>query len=134
MVDLYGEVHLDHEMFAAWLKTEAPCAVVLLQYAREIDHEELRGGITPDAIWDLCCRTLARPCDDKPLGSRELAQIIVHWLDEGEVPAPMCDLIYTIGMIEDLRQRGKTIANEDDEALMKSRWVRQLLHQEINQQ
>jgi hypothetical protein len=55
MVDLNGEVHLDHEMFAAWLKTEAPCAVVLLQYAREIDHEELRAGITPDAIWDLCC-------------------------------------------------------------------------------
>jgi hypothetical protein len=44
----------------------------------------------------------------------------------------MCDLIYTIGMIEDLRQRNKTIANEDDEGLMKSRWVRQLLHQEID--
>ena len=79
-----------------------------------------------------CCRTLARPCDDKPLGTRELAQSIVFWLDEGQVPAPMCDLIYTIGMIEDLRQRNKTIANEDDEGLMKSRWVRQLLHQEID--
>ena len=44
----------------------------------------------------------------------------------------MCDVIYTIGMVEDLRRRGKTIVTAEDEALMKSRWVRQLLHQELD--
>jgi hypothetical protein len=130
-IDLDGEVHLDRDMFAAWLKTDAPCASVLLQYARISLSDELRGDNSPDSIWDLICRDLGRPCDDKPLGSRELAQSIVFWLDEAKVPAQMCETLYTIGMVEDIRQRGKTVVTDDDEVLMKSRWVRNLLELEL---
>ena len=129
-MDLTGEVLLDREMFTVWLNFGAPCAGVLLHYAREQLAAE--GGVVPDAVWDLCCRTLARPCDDKPLGSRELAGSIVFWLDDGSVPAAMWADLYTMAMIDDLRQRGKTLVTDDDEQAMKSRWVRQLLHQEMD--
>ena len=122
---------LNRELFASWLQSEAPCASVLLRYAQEQLSDQLRGSITPDAIWDVVCRVLERPCDDKPLGSWELAQSIVYWLDEGEVPAKMCQTLYTIGMVEDLLQRGETVATAEDEVLMKSRWVRNLLELEL---
>ena len=122
---------LNRELFASWLQSEAPCASVLLQYAQEQLSDQLRGSITPDAIWDVVCRVLERQCDDKPLGSWELAQSIVYWLDEGEVPAKMCQTLYTIGMVEDLLQRGETVATAEDEVLMKSRWVRNLLELEL---
>ena len=122
---------LNRELFASWLQSEAPCASVLLRYAQEQLSDQLRGSITPDAIWDVVCRVFERPCDDKPLGSWELAQSIVYWLDEGEVPAKMCQTLYTIGMVEDLLQRGETVATAEDEVLMKSRWVRNLLELEL---
>ena len=97
---------LNGELFASWLQSEAPCASVMLRYAQEQLSDQPRGSITPDAFWDIVCCVLERPCDDKPLDHWELAQCIVYWLDEGKVPAKMCQTLYSIGMVEDLLQRG----------------------------
>ena len=43
----------------------------------------------------------------------------------------MCQTLYTIGMVEDLLQRGETVATAEDEVLKKSRWVRNLLELEL---
>ena len=65
------------------------------------------------------------------MGSREIAQLLVYWFEERQLPAEMGDALYQ-GMLEDLRERKKTIETHDDEQAMKSRWVKQLVHQELN--
>ena len=136
-VDLSGEVRLDREVFTAWLhicqKTagRCPCAAALMRYAIDQQGMELRGAVAGDTAWELCCRILGHPEDTKSLGSREIAQLLVYWFEERQLPAEMSDAIYQ-GMLEDLRERKKTIETHDDEQAMKSRWVRQLLHQELD--
>ena len=64
---------------------------------------DLRGGVTSETAWELCCRNLSHPTDVRALGSTEVAQLLVYWLAT-ELPAPMHTLLYA-GMLADLEIR-----------------------------
>ena len=135
--DLSGEVRLERSVFSEWVdfganqSSQCPCAQAVMQYVEGQQGEELRGSVTGDTAWELCCRNLAREEPVHTLGTREVAQLIVYWLDEKALPWSMRDTIYK-GMQEDLEKRGKTVQTEADENAMKSRWVRQRVHGELD--
>ena len=74
---------------------------------------------------------LSLPPETKTLGSRDLAQLLVYWLDKKYVPEEMATTIYD-GMVPDLFDRGKRVETEGDETAMKCRWVKQLVHRELD--
>ena len=123
-------------MFCAWLElsdagqTPAtpplyPCADAVMYYARNQQGPDMRGGVTADTAWELCCRTLSELVDIHSLSSRALAQLLMYWPDGDEtspgspLPVAMREIIYG-GMLADLTERGKEIRSEADEAVMKS--------------
>ena len=146
--ELGGEVRVDRQMFGAWLELsdagqtpatppQYPCADAVMYYARNQQGPDMRGGVTADTAWELCCRTLSELVDIYSLSSRTLAQLLMYWLDGDEtspgsqLPVAMREIIYR-GMLADLTERGKEIRSEADEAVMKMRWVKQLLHGEFD--
>jgi hypothetical protein len=74
---------------------------------------------------------LSAAADCGVLGSAEVAQLLVYWLDEGQVPRQMQKAVYD-GMEADLLARGTTVQTEADEQSMKVRWVKQLIHGELD--
>ena len=136
-VDLDGEERVSCELFCAWVDlgrrsaAQCPCAAALLRYALDHQGAELRGAVAGDTAWELCCRLLSHPADVHTLGTRELAQLIVYWVEELQVPAEIGATLYN-GMVEELQARGKRVATEQDEQAMKSRWVKQLLSRELD--
>ena len=99
----------------------------------------MRGAVGPDTAWELCCRTLTLPDDAASIGTRTLANLVMYLLDgdpEGEtmtpqLPIQMRVVIYA-GMEDDLIARGKDIRTVSDEHAMKTRWVKQLIHRELD--
>ena len=88
------------------------------------------GGVTADAAWELCCRVLTRPENTAYLTSRDLAQLLVYWIDESPLPRQMQETAYA-DMKQDLDDRGKTCQTEQDEDSMKSRWLRLKIQNEL---
>ena len=113
-VDLSGEIHLEREVFVEWLDKgqqepqRTPCAVALMQLSIDKQSMDLRGAVSGDTAWELCCRILSKQDDAKTMGTRELAQLLVYNLEEHQLPLEMGTAIYD-GMREDLQKRGKTI-------------------------
>ena len=136
-VNLDGDVHMQQETFAAWFKGGAaspdkwPCAAVIHRYAVDQQGVDIRGAVSSDTAWELCCRTLSLRPEQNKLGTRDLAQLLVYWLEEGQVAASMKEIIYH-GMEADLRARGKRVETMDDEQLMKCRWLRLAIHAELD--
>ena len=91
-----------------------------MRYAMDHPGSDLRGAATGDTAWELCARLLSQPPDAKTMGTRDLAQLLVYWLDERQVPGEMYTLIYD-GMLADLQQRGKKVETNNDGQAMKSR-------------
>jgi hypothetical protein len=136
-VDLAGEVHLSQEVFVQWFNSGAStgtnhhCAAILNRYAVDQQGMDLRGGVTGDTAWELCCRLLSVPANVDKLATREIAQLIVYWLEEKQVPSQMGESVYQ-GMVEELQARGKRVETLEDEQLMKCRWIRQAIHWELD--
>jgi hypothetical protein len=102
-----------------------------LRYAIDQQSFDMRGGVGGETVWELCCRFLSHPLDARALGSSEVAQLLVYWLDEKQLPAQMYEAIFA-GMLAELETRGKTIVTQDDETGMKTRWVKQAIHGELD--
>ena len=92
----------------------------------------MRGSVASDTAWELCCRLLLLPTDAKFIGTRSAAQLIVYLEDLGGLPIQMRETLYS-GLLEELQQQGKTIVTKEDELSMKVRWIKQLLHRELDQ-
>ena len=135
-VDLTGEVRIDRKMFCTWLlaSREAsdpwPCAEAVWRDAIDVLEVDLRGAVTAESVWDLCCRHPPFLEDAESFGSRDLASLIVYWLDS-TLPGEMSASMY-VGALPELHQRGKTVQTDDDSMNMKLRWVKQLLHRELD--
>ena len=65
------------------------------------------------------------------LGTRDLAQLFVYWFTEGMLPDAIAQRVYT-GMVAELESRGKSVQTLADEQSMNERWVRQVLHRELD--
>jgi hypothetical protein len=136
-VDLDGEVHIPQETFALWYAsgetsaTLRPCAAVVCRYTMDQQGLDFRGSVSADTAWELCCRLLSLEPRQNKLGTRDLAQLLVYWLEEGHVPAQMAHMVYH-GMLADLQARNKSCVTEEDDQLMKCRWVRQAVHAELD--
>jgi len=136
-IQLHGGVSLTRDAFSHWMDSgarsaeEFPCAVVVMRYAIDQQGVDLRGGVASDTAWELCCRLLSAAADCGVLGSAEVAQLLVYWLDEGHVPRQMQKAVYD-GMEADLLARGETVQTEADEQSMKVRWVKQLTHGKLD--
>ena len=74
---------------------------------------------------------LNRAADTEALRSNDIAQLLVYLLDDGQLPGTLREEMY-MGMSSDLRERGKAVQTEHDELLMKTRWVKQRVHQELD--
>lgn len=136
-VDLSGEVHLSKEVFAVWFDsgatdgTQKPCASIVHRYALDQQGVDIRGSVSADTAWELCGRLLSlQPQQDK-FSTRDLAQLLVYWLEERQVPHQMGDAVYE-GMLADLSARSKRVETAEDEQLMKCRWIRQAIHLELD--
>ena len=137
--DLRGEVKLDRKMFAAWLERgkndphQYPCAAVIMQYAIRQQKEEMTiAEIIEDSAWELCSRELPNKEFATALGSGELAALVIYWLDEKQVAEEMRPGVYQ-GLVEEtLEVRGKTLQTDPDHSDMKSRWVKQKIHGELD--
>ena len=111
-VDLNGEVHVAQEVFDLWYasgETSAklrPCAAVVCRYTSDQQGIDFRGSVAADTAWELCCRLLSLQPEQHKIGTRDLAQLLVYWMEEGQVPAQMAHTIYD-GMEADLRSRNK---------------------------
>ena len=137
-VDLNGEVHVPKEVFDLWYasgETSAslrPCAALVCRYAVDQQGLDFRGSVSADTAWDLCCRLLSLQLEQNKIGTRALAQLLVYWLEEGQVPTQMAHAVYD-GMEADLHYRQKiNVSVDDDPLLMKCRWVRQAIHAELD--
>jgi hypothetical protein len=132
-VDLNGEVHMPKEVFTAWFESGAtstsrrPCAAIVHRYAWEQQGTDLRGSVSADTAWELCCRMLSFQPEQNKIGTRDIAQLVVYWLEERQVPVQMGDAVYD-GMLT----ANRTALTEEDEQLMKCRWVRQNIHAELD--
>jgi len=136
--DLTGDVRVTREVFCEWLASGAEQrgralvgATALMRYAVDQQGVDLRGDVSADTAWELCCRVLNRAADTEALRSNDIAQLLVYLLDDGQLPGTLREEMY-MGMLSDLRERGKTVQTENDELLMKTRWVKQRVHQELD--
>ena len=135
--DLKSEKHISQETFAAWFNgasvstAEHPCASVIHRYAVDQQGVDFRGAVSADTAWELCCRLLSLTPPQNKMSTRDLAQLLVYWLDEGQVPSVMRDALY-----QDMRQyshdKNEKWATEDDELRYKSRWLRWRIHDELD--
>ena len=73
-----------------------------------------------------------------PGGTSSVAQLAVYLIDSGSlsgsqpIPGSCDDIDIYRGMLEELASRGKRVETESDEMTMKSGWVKQLIHQELD--
>ena len=120
-VDLQGDVKIDRDTFRAWMDTETPlespsrCSNALKLWARNEQGMDIRGDVSGDTAWEMVCRLLTVTMDTPVLSSRDLAQVLVYLLDGGQPPQQMRSDIYQ-GAERDLKERGKTVQTENDEA------------------
>jgi len=136
-VDLNGEVHLSKEVFTVWfdscttIGTPKPCAAIVHRYALDQQGVDIRGSVSADTAWELCGRLLSlKPQQDK-VSTRDIAQLLVYWLEERQVPQQLGVAAYE-GMMTYLEARGKLPETGDDEQVMKCRWIRQAIHLELD--
>ena len=136
--DLTGDVRLTREVFCEWLGSTTEergsgraGATALMRYAVDQQGVDLRGDVSAVTAWELCRRVLNRAADTQALHSNDIAQLLVYLLDDGQLRAAMRVAMFT-GMVPELRQRGTSVQTESDELLMKTRWVKQLAHQELD--
>ena len=132
------------EVFIAWMdfavadreKKRYRCGDAIMLYARDHQAIDIRGGVSGDTAWELCGRLMsAQPCRPS-MSSRDLAQLIVFWLDArgdapAQLPTSMRATLYS-GMLEDMHKRRKTIETEQDEHVLQCRWIRQKIHLELD--
>ena len=117
-VDLNGEVHITQEVFAMWFgmgheREKWPCAAVFYRQAVDQLGRDMRGSVAADTAWELCCRNLCVNVEQHKLGTRDLAQLLVFWVEQRELPSQMGEAVYK-GMVEDLQSRGKKVETPED--------------------
>ena len=136
-VDVTGHVHVTLEVFSHWLSAcrgnaqSYQCAALIMRYASDQQGVDLRGAVTGETAWELCCRLLSLPDSSHSLSTSDIAQLVVYWLEDGHVPLQMQQTLYD-GMWAELQARGKTLQAEGDEEAMKVRWVKQTIHFELD--
>lgn len=85
-VDLTGDVKLARDIFVEWCNSvtgtlvQHPCAMIVQRYAADQQGIDLRGGVSGDTAWELCCRLLSTDSTKCKLGTRDIFQLLVYWL------------------------------------------------------
>ena len=136
-VDLSGEVHITQDFYTIWFDSgkrcasKHPCAAVLFHYALDQQGTDFRGSVAADTAWELCCRLLNISPAATKIGTRDLAQLLVYWMEDNHVPVDLAQAVY-VGMEEELKSRNKRIETDGDDQLMRCRWVRQSIHEELD--
>ena len=139
-----GSVMIPMDTFVRWMDyhehvvaatgvCKYPCAAVVMQYAKDQQGSDLRGGVAGDSAWEICCRLLLE-MDTRhihSMRSSDLAQLIVFWLEKKLVHSSHRQLIYQ-GMHEDLKARGRKLMNERDVEEMQIYWLKMRIHQELD--
>eukprot|EP00973_Karenia_brevis_P042002 5814755-Karenia_brevis.AAC.1 len=60
-VDVTGQVHVTRDVFSQWLSLgsgsteDYPCAALIMRYASDQQGIDLRGAVTGETAWELCC-------------------------------------------------------------------------------
>ena len=111
VVDLKGQVYITQEIFGKWFQkgvdwAKWPCAGTVHRYVVDAQGIDLRGAVADDTAWDMCCRLLMLSTEQNKLSTADLAQLLVYWLEDRQVPAQMGDVVYE-GMVKELESRGK---------------------------
>ena len=136
-VDLSSEVHLSKEVFTVWfdsgatIGTQKSCAAIVHRYATDQQGVDMKGSVSADTAWELCSRLLSLQPQQNKISTREIAALLVFWLEELHVPQQMGATVYD-GMLAELKTRNKHIETNEDEQDMKCRWIRQAIHLELD--
>ena len=141
--DLKTELHMSQEIFEVWFNSsprvcpngsdataspaDCTCASVIRHYAIDQQGVDFRGSVSAGTAWDLCCRLLSLTPSQNKLSTRDLAQLLVYWLDDGQVPPQMREALYK-GMREYSLQKNERAETEADEQRFRSRWLRWRIH------
>ena len=83
------------------------CAAAMMRFAIDQQGVDMRGSVSGNTAWEICCREFGQPDDMQTLSTRDIAALIVFWLDTGVLPKEMAAELYE-GMVEDLHAREKT--------------------------
>ena len=118
VVDLKGQVYITQEMFGKWFQkgvdwAKWPCAGTVHRYVVHTQGLDLRGSVADDTAWEMCCRLLMLSTAQNKLSTADLAQLLVYWLEDRQVPAQMGDIVYE-GMVEELASRGERVETYAD--------------------
>ena len=118
VVDLKGQVYITQEMFGKWFQkgvdwAKWPCAGTVHRYVVDTQGVDLRGSVADDTAWEMCCRLLMLSTAQNKLSTADLAQLLVYWLEDRQVPAQMGDIVYE-GMVEELASRGERVETYAD--------------------
>ena len=118
VVDLKGQVYITQEMFGKWFPkgvdwAKWPCAGTVHRYVLDTQGVDLRGSVADDTAWEMCCRLLMLSTVQNKLNTADLAQLLVYWLEDRQVPAQIGDVVYE-GMVKELESRGKRVETDKD--------------------
>ena len=136
-VDLSGEVHLSKEVFTVWfgsvvtIGTPKPCAAIVRRYALDQQGVEFRGSVAADTAWELCGRLLSLKPEQDKISTRDIAQLLVYWLEEGQVPHQLGEKAYE-GMMKEYEGKFTEFTTVDDELVLKCQWIKQAIHSELD--
>ena len=127
---------MEPELFAAWLDAGIhPCATALSYHVKNSIQDEVRGGLLGGRAFEFCYRAMygeACPLNaTAKLGTQGLAQYLLYLMEEGHLHDSLKGPLQE-GAQEDLEQRGKTIVTKQDSDEHWVRWLKQLIHGELD--
>ena len=145
-VDTSMDVFLRFETFEEWMRlasghaVDFPCGSFIWQTALDAQVDDHKGGTSASTAWEFCCRTLLENATETDvLRTQHLSTLLCHWLetceDDADIGGQNIETVYHrifAGMREDAERRGKTIQTEQDRDEMRLRWLRLLIHGELD--
>ena len=155
--DLSSDVLLGTEAFCDWILaascelsagTDAvcacPCGAFIWATARDVQVEDVRGSLSPDVVWEYCCRSWGDGVRTEVFRTSHLAQLILFWI-QGELQTeeepdlqslemdhddPLARAMFA-GVYADASDRGQDMMTEKDKQTAKVRWLRLAIHGEL---
>lgn len=108
-----------------------PCAAALLRCAMDQQGTEMRGSVSGDTAWELCCRRLELPAYQPVMSFWQVAQFVLYLIESSVVPVVARAAIFD-GMLEEHPYRHKYVHTEAGEQTIKSRWIKLCIQGEVD--
>ncbi len=115
-VDPSGEIRIAQDSFKVWIAKghscveSSPCVHVLWRSTVNQMVSDSRGNVSVEDARHLCCRTLSHLLESESLGSKDLAQLLLYWITERQVPPDLQNRLYN-DTLENVAHRGNNASD-----------------------